>query len=74
MTRHPIAIAAKATIEEAAQAIGEHGFRRLPVVERGRPIGMLSADDIARFCPDDELVADMERSLATYMNPPSLPH
>jgi CBS domain-containing protein len=73
MTRHPIVVSPSATLEEAARIIGEHGFRRLPVVENGRPIGMLSADDIARFCPDDEALADMERALATYMNPPSLP-
>jgi CBS domain-containing protein len=74
MTRHPIVLSPSATLEEAARTIGEHGLRRLPVVENGRPIGMLSADDIARFSPDDEALAYMERALATYMNPPSLSH
>jgi CBS domain-containing protein len=65
MTRHPIVISPSATLEEAARAIGEHGFRRLPVVDRGGAVGMLSAGNIARFCADAELLAAMERALAT---------
>lgn len=68
MTRHPIVVSPNATLEEVACTIGQHGFRRLPVVENRRPIGMLSAEDIARFCPNNEVVTDMERALATYTN------
>ena len=39
--------------EEFTDAIGEKGFRRIPVVEDGKPVGIISVADIvehARTC------------------------
>jgi CBS domain-containing protein len=64
MSRSPVTLAPTDTIGRAARAMGRHRIRRLPVVDQGRVVGILSADDIARFFEDDELVADLERRLA----------
>ena len=67
MTRDAIAIEPDRPIEEAAQKLGEHGFRRLPVVENGRLVGILSADDIARTS-SDRIIADMARQIASQVH------
>jgi CBS domain-containing protein len=64
MSRSPFTLAPTDTIGHAARAMSRHGIRRLPVVDQGRVVGILSADDIARFFEDDTLVADLERRLA----------
>jgi CBS domain-containing protein len=72
MSEHPVVVSPKDSIEEAADVLANNGVRRVPVVEGDRPIGMLSADDLARFAGHDDLVLDLERKLATYMAPPIL--
>lgn len=47
MTAAPVTIAPDATIADARQMLGLHGVRHLPVVERGRLLGMLSDRDVA---------------------------
>ena len=64
MSRSPLTLAPTDTVGHAARVMGRHGVRRLPVVDQGRAVGILSADDIARFFEDDTLVADLERRLA----------
>jgi len=48
MTPDPVSIGPDATIEEASQALIEHRVNRLPVVEKGRLIGILSREDVVR--------------------------
>jgi CBS domain-containing protein len=64
MTPAPITIAPDQTIEEAARKLGFNGFRRLPVVEGGELVGVLTADDIARYA-DSETTASMVREIAS---------
>jgi CBS domain-containing protein len=64
MSRSPLTLAPTDTIGHAARVMGQHGIRRLPVVDQGQAVGNLAADDIARFFEDDELVANLERRLA----------
>ena len=65
MTAEAITIRPDYTVEAAAQRLGYHGFRRLPVVEEnGRLVGMLAADDIARQSADS-VVAMMARRIAS---------
>ena len=42
MTRDPVTIAPDATVAEAARKIAEKGHNRLPVVEHGRLVGVVS--------------------------------
>lgn len=69
MTRDPIVIGPFDPIEDVATLMGRHGVHRVPVVQGERPVGMVSADDIARFC-DDALVLELERRLASHVGAP----
>lgn len=64
MSRNLVTLAPTDTIGRAARVMGQYGIRRLPVVDGGRAVGILSVDDIARFFEDDEVVATLERRLA----------
>jgi len=53
MTESPVTARSDMEIEEASRIIGEKGFRRIPVVEDGKPVGIISVADIvehARTC------------------------
>lgn len=63
MSPDPISIGPAETAEEAARKLGTHGIRRLPVMDSGRLVGILSADDIARR-GSDPIVAGMARQIA----------
>lgn len=52
------------SVADAAAWFAKGRIRRLPVVEDGRPVGMLSADDVARYGDDDAAVLLMVRRLA----------
>jgi CBS domain-containing protein len=46
MTPDPIAVAPDASVEEAARLIAEHKHNRLPVVEHGRLVGVVTRLDV----------------------------
>lgn len=46
MTSDPITIAPDAPITEAASLMNRHNFRRLPVVEKGKLVGIISVADL----------------------------
>jgi CBS domain-containing protein len=48
MTRNPVLIGPDATIAEAAKVIRAHGIRRLPVVEDGKLVGLVTVADFIR--------------------------
>jgi CBS domain-containing protein len=48
MTRNPTTVSPEAGLQEALSMMLSGGFRHLPVVEEGRPLGMLSMRDISR--------------------------
>lgn len=49
MTGDPITVEADATAVEAMLVMMQRGFHHLPVVERGRPVGMVTSGDIMRL-------------------------
>jgi CBS domain-containing protein len=48
MTLNPLTISPKAPVLEAASYMGLKNFRRIPVVEKGKLVGMVSIGDINR--------------------------
>ncbi len=46
MSRRPVVVAADETLEHAIARLNEHGFRHLPVTERGRLAGVISERDL----------------------------
>lgn len=46
MTPDPVTLEAGADAHQAVRLFEHHGFRRLPVVEHGKLVGMLTVDDL----------------------------
>ncbi len=46
MTESPVTVSPDMDIEEASRIIGEKGYRRIPVVENEKPVGIISVADI----------------------------
>jgi CBS domain-containing protein len=47
------------SVDEAVQAMREHDIRRLPVVDGGRPVGIVSLGDLAVERDPDSALADI---------------
>lgn len=52
-------IEADRPVDEAAQIMREQNIRRLPVVENGQPVGVVSIGDLAIQLDDDSALADI---------------
>lgn len=57
MTRDPIAVAPDSSVVEASRLILEHDIRRLPVVDSGKLVGIVTIADIVRLA--SELFIDL---------------
>lgn len=66
MTSDPITVSPEASLEEAAKIMGEKEIHRLPVVEGGNLVGMISLGDVALALPhDDTLIARTLRNISS---------
>jgi CBS domain-containing protein len=54
MTAEPVTVDATATPREAARIIAEEGHNRLPVVEHGRYVGVVTRADVLRALAAEE--------------------
>jgi CBS domain-containing protein len=54
MTRDPETVDAAETTGQAASVMIHGGFRHLPVLEGGKPVGIVSIRDLMRVVVDDE--------------------
>lgn len=59
MTPFPASIGPTASIHEAVQVMREHDIRRLPVVEAGRPVGVVALADLSWSPEAQRLLADL---------------
>ena len=46
-------------IDDAVKILREHDVRRVPVVEDGKPVGIVSLGDLAQHVDDDSVLADI---------------
>src|SRR5712692_358640 len=53
MTPHPITIDPKTTLPDAHRLLKQNRIRRLPVVDRGRLVGIVTLGDIREASPSD---------------------
>lgn len=58
MTREPVTARAEETIDEAVKRLVKEGVRRLPVVDDGKPVGMLSVADLVKEVDSDEEIQE----------------
>ena len=54
MTRDPDTVDASESLGQAAAVMIHGGFRHLPVVDGGKPVGIVSIRDLMRVVVDDE--------------------
>jgi CBS domain-containing protein len=71
MTLEPATVTPVTTLEEAAQIMGRHAVRRLPVLLDGKVVGMLSEHDLAVRVPRSRVDALAERVAAAPADRPS---
>ncbi|MFI6511417.1 CBS domain-containing protein [Streptosporangium sp. NPDC050855] len=57
-------VSADADVAEALDKMEQNQIRRLPVIENGRIIGMISEADLARHLPDDKMAEFVHRVYA----------
>lgn len=58
-SREPVTIKRSAGVEDAVQLMREHAIRRLPVVEDGQPVGIVSLGDLAQNRDPGSVLADI---------------
>jgi CBS domain-containing protein len=76
MTADPVCVTPETALDTAAALMGKRHIKRLPVVENGLPVGVISRSDLLRaLAPqllhnaaakhsDDEILADIKASMA----------
>ncbi|PAZ17733.1 oxidoreductase [Streptomyces sp. SA15] len=62
-TPDPVVVAPDDPVSAAVTLMREHAVRRLPVVEGGLPVGMVSLGDLAEAQDPDSALADISRAL-----------
>ncbi|MDP2730951.1 MAG: CBS domain-containing protein [Dehalococcoidales bacterium] len=65
MTANPITVTPDTDMEEAAKLMGQEQIRRLPVVEAGELVGMISLADISIALHNNNLVAETLRRISS---------
>ncbi len=63
MARNPVLVSPESTVVEAAKLMTEHSIRRLPVVEDGTLVGVITIADVVRVVADTKI----ETSIEDYM-------
>ncbi|WP_077799368.1 CBS domain-containing protein [Streptomyces sp. JHA26] len=61
-TPHPLTVSPGDPVADAVTLMREHAVRRLPVVEDGLPVGMVSLGDLAEARDPDSVLADISRA------------
>jgi len=62
MTRDPETLGPKRTVAEARVLMDAGGFRRMPIVDNGRLVGIISDRDVRRY-QRDELSTPIEKAM-----------
>lgn len=61
-TPDPVVVAPGDPVSKAVALMREHAVRRLPVVENGLPVGIVSLGDLAEARDSDSALADISRA------------
>ncbi len=66
MTSNPVTVTPETDLEEAARIMGQEQIHRLPVVEAGNLVGMISLGDLSiALSGDDSLVSETLRKISS---------
>ena len=58
-TESPVTLSPDDTVDDAINLVREHNVRRVPVVEDGKPVGIVSIGDLAIERDQDSALADL---------------
>jgi CBS domain-containing protein len=61
-TESPATLTPDQTVDDAINLVREHNVRRVPVVEDGKPVGIVSIGDLAIERDQDSALADLSSS------------
>jgi CBS domain-containing protein len=66
MTKNPVTVAPDATVHHCMEVMTKGRFRHLPVVDKGRVVGMLSIGDLVKAVIEDQSqkIEQLERYIA----------
>ena len=66
MTANPVTVSPDATVHQCMEMMTEGRFRHLPVVDKGRVVGMLSIGDLVKAVIEDQSqqIEQLERYIA----------
>jgi CBS domain-containing protein len=66
MTKNPVTVSPDATVHHCMEAMTEGRFRHLPVVDKGRVVGILSIGDLVKAVIEDQSqkIEQLERYIA----------
>lgn len=73
MTANPVNVTPDTDLEEAARLMGREQLHRLPVIEDGNLVGMLSLGDVSLALGNDNLVAETLRKISATNQPAPVP-
>ncbi len=62
MSRDPVTLTPDQSVDDAIQIVREHNVRRVPVVQDGRPVGIVSIGDLAIERDEGSALADLSSS------------
>jgi len=65
MTSNPVTVSPDTELEEAAKIMGREQLRRLPVVDDGKLVGIISLGDVSMAIQDESLLAETLRIIST---------
>jgi CBS domain-containing protein len=60
MSRNPVVTSPESTVVEASRLLLQHKFRRLPVVEDGKLVGIITVADIVGMAAEQEIKTSIE--------------
>src|ERR1700690_3025684 len=66
MTKNPVTVSTDATVHQCMEMMTEGRFRHLPVVDKGRVVGMLSIGDLVKAVIEEQSqhIEQLERYIA----------
>ncbi len=59
MTKHPVAVEPGASLYDARKLMKKHGIKRLPVIDEGKLVGIVTLLDIVKATPSEATTLDI---------------
>lgn len=72
MTPRPLTAPAEATLSEVWEIMRQHDVRHVPIVERGKLVGIVSERDIAALDPTRVLTAEGAEAIRRHLDTPAV--